>query len=122
MSAKKNHFNDYFVSFGENMANKIQQPTFSCAFTEISLFNSSLNSFFLSQFDPAKKNNSGSPPNKYIKLAASKIAPTFLFKQCILTSTFPNSLKMSEIKPLFKQRSKHNCTDYAGWGKSSRTN
>ena len=123
---KSNYFNNYFVSLGENMANKIHQPSSSCPFTETSLLHSSPNSFFLkpisieevlielNNIDPAKSSNSDNPPNKYIKLAASTIAPTltFLYNKCITTSTFPNNFKISEIKPLFKQGNKHICTNY----------
>ena len=108
------------------MANKVHRPPSSCPFTETSLLHSSPNSFFLkpisieevlielNKIDPPKSSNSDSPSNKYIKLAASTIASTqtFLFNQCILTSTFPNNFKISEIKPLFKQGNKHNCTNY----------
>ena len=108
------------------MANKIHQPSSSCPFTKTSLLHSYPNSFFLkpisieevlielNNINPAKSTNSYSPPNKYIKLAASTIASTltFLLNQCILTSTFPNTFKISAIKPLFKQGSKHNCTNY----------
>ena len=103
----------------------MHQPSSSCPFTETSLLHSSPNLFFLkpisikevlielNNIDPAKSTNFDSPPNEYIKLAASTIAPTlvFLFNQCILTFTFPNNFKISEIKPLFKQGSKHNCTN-----------
>ena len=89
---KSNNFIDYFVSLGENMANKIHQPSSSCPFTKTSLFHSSPNSFFLkpifieeilielNNIDPAKSTNSDSQPNKYIKLAASTIAPTLKVK------------------------------------------
>ena len=94
------------------MANKIHQPSSSCPFTETSFPHSFPNSFFLkpisikevlielNNVDLAKSTNSDSPTNKYIKLAASAIASTltFLFRQCILTSIFPSSFKMSEIK------------------------
>ena len=107
---KSNYFNYYFVSLGENMANKIHQPSSSCSFTETSLLHSSPNSFLkpisieevlieLNNTDPAKSSNSDSPSNKYIKLAASTITPTltFLFNQCILTSLSLITLKFWKL-------------------------
>ena len=47
-------------------------------------------------------------------MTAGVIAPTLinLFNHCIKTSTFPKSLKMSEIVPLFKQGDIYSCNNY----------
>ena len=83
--------------------------------TPTSLICTSLKSFFLqpisieevshelTTLDPLKSTQSDNPPVKYIKLATGVIAPTLtkLFNHCITTCTFPQSLKTSEIIPLF---------------------
>ena len=68
----------------------------------------------LTTLDPSKSTQSDNPPVKYIKLATGVIAPTLtkLFNHCITTSTFPQSLKTSEIIPLFKQGDIYSCNNY----------
>ena len=68
----------------------------------------------LTNLDPSKSTQSDNPPVKHIKLAAGVVAPTLikLFNYCIATSTFPQSLKMSEIIPLFKQGDIYSCNNY----------
>ena len=92
------------------MANKIN-PTKNTKTTPTSLICTTINSFFLQpisveevlhelrNLDPSKSTQSDNSPIKCIKLAAGVIAPTLtnLFNHCITTSTFPKSLKMSEI-------------------------
>ena len=120
-----NIFNKYFSSIGTNMANKIN-PTKNTKTTPTSLISTTINSFFLQpisveevlhelrNLDPSKSTRSDNPPVKYIKLAAGVIAPTLtnLFNHCITTSTFPKSLKISEIIPLFKQGDIYSCNNY----------
>ena len=98
------------------MANKIN-PTKNTKTTPTSLIGTKINSFFLQpisveevfhklrNLDPSKSIRSDNPPVKYIKLAAGVIAPTLTnsFNCCITTSTFPKSLKMSEIILLFNK-------------------
>ena len=106
------------------MANKIK-PTKNTKTKPTSLICTTINSFFLqpislevshelTNLDPSKGTRSDNPPVKYIKLAAGVIAPTLtnLFNHCITTSTFPKSLKMSEIIPLFKQGDIYSCNNY----------
>ena len=51
---------------------------------------------------------------KYIKCSKNIIAPIIcdLFNICILTSTFPNCLKIAEVIPVFKKGDKCNPTNY----------
>ena len=112
------------------MANKIN-PTKNTKTIPTSLICTTINSFFLqpisveevshelTNLDPLKSTRSDNLPVKYIKLAAGVIAPTLtnLFNYCITTSTFPKSLKLSEIIPLFKQgdiciNNKETCNNY----------
>ena len=107
------------------MANKIK-PTKNTKITPTSLICTKLNSFFLqpisveevshelTNLDSSKGSRFENLPVKYMKLAAGVIAPTLtnLFNHCITTSTFPKSLKMSEIIPLFKQGDIYSCNNY----------
>ena len=118
-------FNKYFLSIGTNMAKKINSSK-NTTTTPTSLICTSLKSFFLqpisieelshelTTLDPSKSTQSDNPPVKYIKLATGIIAPTLtkLFNHCITISTFPQSLKTSEIIPLFKQGDIYSCNNY----------
>ena len=106
------------------MANKINRSK-NIKTTAASLICATINSFFLqpisvevfrklTNLDRSKSTRSDYSFVKYIKLAALVIAPTLtkLFNHCITTSTFPQSLKMSEIMPLIKQGKIYSFNNY----------
>ena len=68
----------------------------------------------LQNLNPSKSAPSYNPPVKYLKLASRVIAAisTKLFNISISTSTFPNSLKTSEINPLHKKEDRSSCRNY----------
>ena len=109
--------NDHFSVIGPRMARNIHPPSNTCKFTNLSLINDSLTSFYvnpistnevlrhLNELKLSKSVGSNGIPIRYIKMASCIIAPTLtkLYNYCIEEGTFPNILKIEEVKPIYKK-------------------
>ena len=118
--------NDHFSDIGPRMAQNIHPPSNTCRFTNLSLINDSLTSFYVNPFSAnevlnhlnvlklSKSVRSNGIPIRYIKMASCIIAPTLtkLYNYCIEEGTFPDILKIAEVKPIYKKGPKDICENY----------
>ena len=117
--------NQYFVSVGENLSQKITQPTNS-QITHLSGIKTNNNSMFIKliteydmtnyikNLDSAKSTKSTSVPIKFIKLSSPIITPiiTKIFNHCIEEGVFPDNLKTAEIIPVYKKGDKNQACNH----------
>ena len=120
--------NNHFSDIGPRMAQNIYPPSNTCKFTNLSLINNSLTSVYvnpisanevgllnhLNELKLSKSVGSNGIPIKYIKMASCIIAPTLtkLYNYCIEEGTFPDILKIAEVKPIYKKGPKDICENY----------
>ena len=114
-------FNDYFVSHPENIHRNIPQ---SSRVDYLELIPEAISNFDISFSTPfeiesvinsMKKNgNSRDIPMKFFKLCASNISLHLsnLFNVCIAEGTFPDSLKIAKITPVYKKGSRKEISNY----------
>lgn len=117
-----NQFNNFFCDIGENLAKNIKKPK---NFQENNNWSThSLFHFREATTAEVQKTIHSLKPNKApghdciksetLKAISDEITPiiTYLINFCFNTGTFPNILKIGEIRPLFKQGSKTDINNY----------
>ena len=101
-----NMLNNYFTNFDINLAATVSKSV-QCNFNITSLIQSNINSIFIQSIaedeirmhirglDSSKSTGIDGIPTKYMKMAATVIAPklTQLFNNCIKKEYFPQALK-----------------------------
>ena len=113
-----NTFNNYFVNVGNNLSKSLPvNNNLSCP-TE--LIDNNKNSLFLQPITHAELYNlihkldinKATPSNcssiKFIKISCNVIIPvlSYIFNRCLSEGTFPHSLKIAEVIPIYKSGSK----------------
>jgi len=119
-----NTLSKYFSSIGAKFANQIEKPILTAPKT--SPASNLQTNFFISptcpeevqkvirNLDAKKAVPINGIPIKYLKLAGTTISK-FLsdpFNRCILDSEYPDDLKIAQIIPIHKSRSKECCSNY----------
>ena len=111
-----NTFNKYFTNVANELSKNI--PTPSNSFQDY-LKNTNMNSIYLTESTPkeifdiinslsnSKSSDVFGITTKFVKVAAESISSplSFLFNKSIQQSTFPQSLKIAKVIPLFKNES-----------------
>ena len=115
-------FNDFFATFGSNLASEIQPSTIEPEFylqptnTVFSLKPPSASTVcrLLNQLDTKKATGLDRIPCKLLKLSSSIVGPSlvYIFKSCINAEIFPNEWKIAKVTPLFKKGSKREIGNY----------
>lgn len=122
MADVMNHFNQYFVNIGPQLAKKI----FCSDTPDHTLINCNLNSMFLSHvyenkiIDTVSKckskvsTDSDDLNMKTVKWVIEGIAKAFthICNLSFKTGIFPTDMKIAKVSPLFKQGNKHQFTYY----------
>ena len=110
-----NSFNDYFASIGENLANKIRQPS-NISYQNF-LTNRVLTSFtfqlihqndiskIIKDFKPKTSSGSDGISMKILKIISEPLLPciTTLVNQSLVTGIFPEKFKLAKVIPLIKK-------------------
>lgn len=120
-----NCFNDYFASIGKTLASKFsnstsiqdnvktapENPQASFFFSRI---NSELTIALLNQINARKATGLDQLPATLVKLSASVIAVplTHIINESLVSSVFPDSLKIAKVKPLHKKGATDECCNY----------
>ena len=122
--AISNHFNKFFAKIGPELAKSLHYSNQNISPTHLlknnvkSLFLKPITIFeitnLISDLDVNKSVPSISVPIKFIKLSSEAISPvlTTIFNLSFSTGCFPDLLKCSEIRPIYKSSSKAHCTNY----------
>ncbi len=119
-----NLFNDFFVEVGPNLAKSL--PNIGSNLEPMYFLNNHTNSLFLkpvssleiknliSDLDSSKSVPSTSTSIKFVKMSMNVISPVLaaIYNLSFSTGSFPDCLKLSEVKPLHKASSKSQCTNY----------
>ena len=118
-------FNEYFVKIGKNVQDKIPPLPSDIELTQYS-FNNSNKSFFLTpvtadeirlvitSFNCKNAKREIDVDTRFIKYS-NVIIPPFLcniFNCCVNQGTYPNSLKIVKVVPVYKRGNKGNCSNY----------
>ena len=118
--------NNHFSDIGPRMAQNTHPPSNTCKFTNLSLVNNNLTSFYvnpisanevlnhLNELKLSKSVGSNGILIRYIIMASCIIAPTLtkLYNYCIEEGTFPDILKIAEVRPIYKKDRKDICENY----------
>ena len=110
-----NHFNEFFAEIGTNLANRIvpppekkfedyliNKPNISFRFSQVSI---DMVSKVIDGLKPKTSCGIDRISNKLLKFIKLEMAEplALIFNQCILKGSFPNSLKIAKVTPLYKK-------------------
>ena len=113
-------FNKYFVGIGKNMADKIPQienTIYSKREVQSMLFNETSPDEIIDIIKSLSSKKciiESDIPTRFLKVASPIISPILsnIFNACLQKGIYPDSLKVAQVIPVHKAKSKSECSNY----------